>query len=234
MLEAKNITKSYNSAQVCTTVLKNVSFQIDKGEFVCFAGRSGSGKSTLLNIMSTLMPADEGKIIYNGASIQSLSERKINEIRHNDFSMIFQFHHLFPYLTAIENIMLPYMKSIKPVTLAAKKEAIEALAKVGLADKADRLPNQLSGGEQQRVAIARGIVKRPKILFADEPTGSLDKNNGDDIINLLKELNNDGLTILMVTHQQEYMSIGHRKIELMDGEIKQIEKSQLYYINKRE
>lgn len=222
MLKIQNVYKSYQGSGVSTQVLNGVSLEVGKGEFACLLGRSGSGKSTLLNIMSTLLNADKGEITYLGRPFSSMSASETDRFRKDEAAMIFQFHHLMPYMTAFENVMLPFLSSLKPASGAEKQRAYEALAKVGLQGKEKRLPSQLSGGEQQRVAIARAIVGRPNILFADEPTGSLDKANGDTVLDILRELNKEGLTIVMVTHQRDYAAGADKIIELSDGNIEKI------------
>ena len=186
-------------------------------DFTCIIGRSGSGKSTLLNILSTLLRPDSGSVVYNGKDLGKASAGEINNIRRNEFSIVFQAFHLFPYLTVLENVLLPYLSGVVPVSGRARERALAMIERVGLKGKENRLPGKLSGGEQQRVSIARALVKQPKILFADEPTGSLDINTGKDIIELLKELNNEGLAIVMVTHALEYTSYADRVIEMKDG-----------------
>lgn len=219
MLKIDNIYKSYTGNGVVTQVLKGVSLNIDMGEFVCLTGRSGSGKSTLLNIMSTLLGADKGGIAYFGKPYSSMKKREIDRFRREEAAMIFQFHHLMPYMSAFENVMLPFLSKLKPAGKAEKESAYEALNAVGLAGKEKRLPSQLSGGEQQRVAIARAIVSKPKILFADEPTGSLDRANGEAVLDILHKLNKGGLTVVMVTHQPDYAESADKIIELSDGSI---------------
>lgn len=222
MLRVKNIYKSYRSDGEENLVLKNLSFEIKKGEFVSILGRSGSGKSTLLSVLSTLLKPDKGDIIFDGTNIVSLKEKSLNRLRMKDFSIIFQFHHLMPYMTAIENVLLPFMNKFSKIEDETYQKAKLALERVGLKGKEGRLPGQLSGGEQQRVAIARAIVKSPKIVFADEPTGSLDKKNGEEIIKILQELNNEGLGVVMVTHEPEYTKHSHLVICMEDGEITNI------------
>lgn len=222
MLTVKNIYKSYRSDGEENLVLKNLSFEIKKGEFVSILGRSGSGKSTLLSVLSTLLRPDKGDIMFEGTNIVSLKESSLNRLRMHDFSIIFQFHHLMPYMTAIENVLLPFMNKFSKIEDANYQKAKTALEKVGLKGKQDRLPGQLSGGEQQRVAIARAIVKSPKVVFADEPTGSLDKKNGGEIIKILHGLNGDGLGVVMVTHEPEYTQHSQRVIYMEDGEITDI------------
>lgn len=217
MISAKNITKTFTSDSMKVPVLKGVSVGIKEGEFVSIVGRSGSGKTTLLNVLSTLVMPDEGEILYQKDNLTTLPEKRLNNLRNSDFAVIFQFHHLLPYLSVLENTLLPFMQSIKPVKKRAMDRARECLSRVGLSDKIHRLPGKLSGGEQQRVAIARALVKSSKVLFADEPTGSLDKKTGEQIMSLLSELNDEGLTIVMVTHEPAYASLAQRTIHIEDG-----------------
>ena len=219
MLTVKDITKSYTTDNITTSVLDSVSLQVDKNDFTCVVGRSGSGKSTLLNIMSTLQKPDSGGVFYNGVNLVNVKNREIDKVRRTDFSIIFQSFHLFPYLTVFENVLLPFLSRIKPVGSSEKSMAVDIIKRVGLDGKENRLPGNLSGGEQQRVSIARALVKQPKILFADEPTGSLDIKTGKAIIELLKELNDDGLSIVMVTHALEYTSYANKIIQMEDGRI---------------
>ncbi|MDX9895412.1 MAG: ABC transporter ATP-binding protein [Desulfofustis sp.] len=219
MLSAQNISKSFITDNKVVSVLKNISVAIEEGEFVSIVGRSGSGKTTLLNVMSTLVRPDSGELHYGEENLSALPEKRLNKLRQSDFSAIFQFHHLLPYLTVLENTLLPFMQSVRPVKKSAMEKARGCLERVGLADKADRLPGNLSGGEQQRVAIARALVKSSKVLFADEPTGSLDKGTGEKIMGLLSELHNDGLTVVMVTHDPVYAGMAARSVYLEDGVI---------------
>jgi putative ABC transport system ATP-binding protein len=215
MLQAIDVSKTFGD----TPILRGVSVDIANGEFACIVGRSGSGKSTLLNVLSTLLKPDQGQVVYQGNVVSAMSEGQINGLRHKDFSIIFQLHHLLPYLTALENVMLPYMNSLKPVSEEIRLKARKCLDRVGLTGKEDRLPGKLSGGEQQRVAIARALVKSPGVMFADEPTGSLDKKNGDGIIELLRDLNGEGVTLVMVTHDMGYARLAGRTVVMEDGSI---------------
>ena len=217
MISARNIYKSFITDGQQVPVLKGVSVDIDQGEFVSIVGRSGSGKSTLLNVLSTLVGADDGELHYYEENLCRMPEQRLNRLRQSDFSIIFQFHHLLPYLTVLENVLLPHMKSLRGISKKAVEEARDCLARVGLADKAERLPGQLSGGEQQRVAIARALGKSSRVLFADEPTGSLDKGTGEQIMELLAELNRDGMSIIMVTHDPAYAELAQRSIRIEDG-----------------
>ncbi len=225
MLKADNIMKSFQSDGSPTLALSGVSLTIEAGQFVSVVGRSGSGKTTFLNILSTLLAPDSGTLTYDSTDLTNLSEREMNDLRHNDFAVIFQFHHLLPYLTALENTLLPFMNTISSVTPAQMEKAHQCLARVGLSGKHDRLPSMLSGGEQQRVAIARALVKDARILFADEPTGSLDKATGEGIMELLQKLNSEGLAVVMVTHNQSYSTYADTVVEMEDGKVKGIQTS---------
>lgn len=219
MLSAKNIEKNFIDESSCVPVLKKVSVNIADGEFVSITGRSGSGKTTLLNVLSTLVRPDGGELVYRGDELSGAAEPVLNRLRKSDFSVIFQFHHLLPYFTALENTLLPFMNSVRPVPKEIVEKGRECLDQVGLADKAERLPGRLSGGEQQRVAIARALVKSSKVLFADEPTGSLDKKTGGTIMQLLADLHAGGLSVVMVTHEPAYAAIAERIIRLEDGQL---------------
>jgi len=220
VLVVENVVKAYDPTVSEAKALDGVSLTIPQGVFACIVGRSGSGKSTLLNVLSTLLKPDAGRILYNGRDLGRMSEHELDTLRSSDFSMIFQLHHLLPYLTALENVLVPFMKGLKPISAERRKTAVACLERVGLAGKHDRLPGKLSGGEQQRVAIARALVVSPRVLFADEPTGSLDKKTGDAVMALLKELNAEGITMVMVSHQAEYAALASQVIELEDGRVK--------------
>lgn len=217
MLEAKNIIKTFNSEGVDTQALGGVDITVNPGEFVSIVGRSGSGKTTFLNILSTLLSPDSGEILYKGEDVTTFSPARLNHLRQKDFSVVFQFHYLLPYLSARENVLLPYMKGLAPVSKEAKFRADACLERVGLAGKGSKIPGHLSGGEQQRVAIARALVKDSTLLFADEPTGNLDKTTGESVMELLTDLKNDGLSIVMVTHDDEYAALADRMVRMADG-----------------
>lgn len=219
MLEAKNIIKTFNSEGVETQALAGVDLTVTPGEFVSIVGRSGSGKTTFLNILSTLLAPDSGEILYGGEDVTELSAARLNQLRQKDFSVVFQFHYLLPYLSARENVLLPYMKGLGPVSKDAKLRADQCLERVGLGGKGSKIPGHLSGGEQQRVAIARALVKESTVLFADEPTGNLDKGTGDSVMDLLADLKNDGLSIVMVTHDTEYATRADRVVQMADGKV---------------
>ena len=219
MICAQMIEKHFVTDGLPVPVLRGVSVDIGDNEFVSIVGRSGSGKTTLLNVLSTLVRPDSGQLRYGDEDLSTLPERRHNRLRQSDFSVIFQFHHLLPYLTVLENTLLPFMQSMRPVTREVTRRAAACLERVGLADKANRLPGNLSGGEQQRVAIARALVKESRVLFADEPTGSLDKKTGERIMNLLSDLHQEGLAIVMVTHDPLYAARAGRIIHIEDGMI---------------
>ncbi|MBI5519279.1 MAG: ABC transporter ATP-binding protein [Desulfovibrio sp.] len=217
ILLASGVTKTFTQDGLAAQALKGVSLSVGQGEFVSIVGRSGSGKSTLLSVLSTLLKPDQGQIIYNSADLAQATEAEINAVRHRDFAVIFQFHYLLPYLTALENTLLPFMRGLRPVSAEQRRRGLECLERVGLADKAARLPGQLSGGEQQRVAIARALVKDARILFADEPTGSLDSATGATVMELLAGIRGDGLSVVMVTHNEDYARLADRVVRMEDG-----------------
>ena len=219
MIEAFGIGKTFRSNGSEIHALRDVSLSVRDGEFVSIAGRSGSGKTTLLNVLSTLMRPDSGTIRYDGRVAASMDARELDALRKNEIAMVFQFHYLLPYLTAIENVALPFMDSMIPVSRDRTDHAMRCLSRVGLKGKEHRLPGQLSGGEQQRVAIARALVTSAKILFADEPTGSLDKGTGREIMELIRGFTDDGLSVVMVTHDREYASVADRVVSMEDGRI---------------
>ena len=219
MLLAEDVIKSYAAKDQAAPVLRGVSLSVSPGEFVCIVGRSGSGKSTQLNNLSSLISPDARTERYKGRDLAAMGEGERNKLRATDFSMVFQMHHLLPYLTARENVLAPFLSGLRPVSAARRRQALACLDRVGLADKADRLPGALSGGERQRVAIARALVTEPGIVFADEPTGSLDGDTGGQIMDILSRLNADGLTVVMVTHEPDYAAMASRVVEMRDGRI---------------
>lgn len=215
MLSAKNIVKSYGNLQV----LKGVSLDISQGEIVSIIGSSGAGKSTLLHIIGTLDTPDSGEIFLRNERVDQLSGKKLAAFRNTHMGFVFQFHHLLPEFTALENVCIPGWLSGK------KKKAVEARAKelldtLGLKDRVDNKPNALSGGEQQRVAVARSLINKPDIVFADEPTGNLDSQNARELHRLFADLRNKhGQTFLIVTHNEELAQMSDRVLHMKDGKM---------------
>lgn len=203
LISAENISKSYNSSFKELEVLKNCSITINEGDYVSILGSSGAGKSTFLNIIASLDKPDSGTIKYhfdNGIDIFQLNDKELSKIRNKEIGFIFQFHHLLPEFTALENVLIPAIISSSK-TKRAKEKAKELLNIVGLGDRFSHTPSQLSGGEQQRVAIARSLINEPKIIFADEPTGNLDKKNSEKILELISDLQSSmNLTFINATH----------------------------------
>ena len=218
MIQVKNLTKTYANGKIETHVLKGINLEVKTGEFLAIMGKSGAGKSTLMYQMSILDEPTSGEIIIDGVDILSLSIREKTEFRLNRLGYVFQDYALVPELTSLENIMIPLlMRGLD--TSSAKKRALEALESVGLVNKDKNLPSQLSGGEQQRVSIARAVAQDPIILFADEPTANLDSASSANIVDVLMDLNKRGQTIVMVTHEKEYTNHCNRIIFLEDGKI---------------
>jgi len=216
LIEIRGIGKDYQDGETKVQAIKEMDFFIDDGEFVAIMGQSGSGKSTLLSILGGLNRPSRGKVLLDTLDVYDLSSEQLADLRSEYIGVIFQSFQLIPYLTVLENVKMP-MAITGRKGKEQDKMAREVLEKVGLANKADRLPDQLSGGEQERVAIARAIVNKPPILLADEPTGSLDSKTADEILNLLKELNDEGQTIIMVTHNPDACRDTTRTIQVKDG-----------------
>lgn len=218
MISLKDIKKIYKSMGDEVQALKSVSLDIMKGESVSVMGHSGSGKSTLLSIMGALNPPTSGIIEIDGIEIYKLSQERLADFRREYLGFVFQQFQLIPYLTAHENVMLP-LTTTKRSNKEKREMAELVLERVGLKNKMNRLPNQLSGGEQERVAIARAIVNEPPLILADEPTGSLDTKTGDEIMELFQKLNQEGLTVLMVTHNPDNTKYLGRTIVMKDGRL---------------
>ena len=216
IITVDNINKTYKNGSLELQVLKNISFKVDKGEFLAIMGSSGSGKSTMMNILGCLDNQYEGKYILDGIDISKSSENELSEIRNKKIGFIFQSFNLLPRLTALENVELPLIYSSVPKE-ERHKRANELLEMVGLKERTHHRPNELSGG--QRVAIARALVNNPSIILADEPTGNLDSKSEAEIIEILQKLNKMGKTIVIVTHEPNIGEIAQRKIVFKDGEI---------------
>lgn len=217
-IELKNVKKIFHAGDEEYAALKGISLGINSGEFVAVMGPSGSGKSTLLSLMGGLSKATSGVVSIDGIDLASLSHNRLSDFRREYLGFVFQSFYLVPYLTAVENVMLPL--TIQPgLNGTGQARALEALARVGLDSKAGRLPSQLSGGEQERVAIARAIVNKPALILADEPTGNLDTRTGDKVLEMLEGLHAEGHTIVMVTHSTENAKRAGRTIEIRDGEV---------------
>lgn len=218
MIRIKNLHKSYPIGKSSLHVLKGIDLHIKEGEFVSIMGASGSGKSTLLNIVGLLDEHDEGDYYLNGQLIKNLNEKKGAILRNKFLGFVFQSFNLISYKTALENVALPlYYKGIG--RKERQKTALEYLDKVGLKDWATHLPNELSGGQKQRVAIARALVTKPKVVLADEPTGALDSTTSDSVMDLLKEINDEGMTVFVITHEEEIAAQTDRIVRLKDGVI---------------
>jgi putative ABC transport system ATP-binding protein len=216
----ENITKVYesNGESAAVRVLSDVNTDIAEGEFVCLMGPSGSGKSTLLTIVGAMNHPTTGRVLVDDIDVYGLADEKRADFRREYLGFVFQQHHLMPYLNAIENAMLP-LATANLSTKEKRERAMSVLERVSLADKALRLPNQLSGGEQGRLAIARAIVNDPPLILADEPTGSLDTKTGREVMEVFLKLNAQGQTVFMVTHNPENSALAHRIINIVDGRI---------------
>lgn len=216
MIKLENLHKSYPIGKDSLHVLKGINLHIKEGEFVSIMGSSGSGKSTLLNIVGLLDGHDEGEYYLNGKLIANLDEKKAAILRNKFLGFVFQSFNLISYKTALENIALPlYYKGIN--RKERQKIAMEYLEKVDLKDWADHLPSELSGGQKQRIAIARALVTQPKVVLADEPTGALDSTTSQSVMELLKEINNEGMTVFVITHEEDIAAQTDRIVRLKDG-----------------
>lgn len=215
MIEIKGVTKNFGSLQV----LKGIDLRIEKGEIVSIVGPSGAGKTTLLQILGTLDKPDSGSVVVDGIETSTLSTNKLSEFRNTHLGFVFQFHQLLPEFTAIENIMIPaYIAGMKPKETRSRAE--ELLEFMGLSDRATHKPNELSGGEKQRVAVARALMNNPAVILADEPSGSLDSKNKEELHKLFFELRDKfGQTFVIVTHDETLATLTDRTIHLKDGRI---------------
>ncbi len=215
ILEAKHISKSYGELQV----LLDVSLTIDSGEIISIVGASGAGKSTLLHILGTLDQPDSGDLIINDTKVHELSANEIAAFRNQQIGFIFQFHHLLPEFTALENVCIPGFIQ-KRNTETVNQEAVQLLEILGVADRKDHKPSELSGGEQQRVAVARALINKPSIVLADEPSGNLDRSNSTTLYNLMSQLRTElDQSFLIVTHDEELAHKADRTLHMIDGEM---------------
>ncbi len=217
IIQARDIHKTYHTGAVAVQALRGIDLSVKKGEMVAVMGPSGCGKTTLLNCLSGLDHVDSGEITIEGASLSAMTDRERTDYRARRMGFVFQFYNLLPVLSAVENVELPLLVAgVRPGE--ARSQALEALAQVGLADRADHRPTALSGGERQRTTIARSLVNRPAIVWADEPTGDLDSETADDIMNLLVRLNAEaGLTFILVTHARQVGERCSRLVRMRDG-----------------
>ncbi len=216
MIKAIDIHKSYGNLHV----LKGVNFEVKKGEVVTIVGKSGAGKSTLLHILGTLDRANKGELLINDTSVLQLNEKELSHFRNTNIGFIFQFHHLLPEFTALENVCIPaFIQNVSEVE--ARKRAAELLQYLGLGDRMEHKPTELSGGEQQRVAVARALMNKPAIVFADEPSGNLDSATSKELHELLFQLRDDfQQTFVIVTHNEELARMSDRTVVMEDGNLK--------------
>jgi putative ABC transport system ATP-binding protein len=216
---ARDLSKTFGAGQAAVKAVSNISFEIASGEFVSIMGESGSGKSTLLGILGAMNAPTSGRLVVDGIDIYGLNVEKQADFRREYLGFVFQGFHLVPYLTVLENVMLPL--AVMPLGKKRKQQmASHALSQVGLAEKAFRLPGEISGGEKERTAMARAIVNEPPILLADEPSGNLDSKNSAELMALFEKFNASGMTIIMVTHSMECAAYAKRRMIISDGRLK--------------
>lgn len=218
MIKIQNVSKIYNSTEVATKALDDVSFEIKKGEFVAIIGPSGSGKSTLMHIIGALDLPSSGSYSINGTDISRMSDDELSEIRNKEIGFVFQSYNLLPRISALENVILP-MKYAGIEKTKRDERGLEVLTAVGLENKLQNKPNQLSGGQKQRVAIARALSMKPSIILADEPTGNLPTNQTNEIMDIFENLNQQGNTIIIITHEEAVAKRAKRVISIVDGKI---------------
>ena len=218
MIKTENLTKIYRTDEVETTTLNEVSIEIKAGEFVSIMGPSGCGKSTLMNILGMIDNPSGGQYTFLDQEVHNYSERQRSDLRKNNIGFIFQSFNLIDELTVFENVELPLIYT-KVGSAERKQRVEEVLEKMNMMHRRNHFPQQLSGGQQQRVAVGRAIINNPKLILADEPTGNLDSNNGDDVMKTLVKLNQEGATIIMVTHSQYCAEFGNRIIRMLDGQV---------------
>lgn len=218
MIQLEDITKTYQMGELELQVLKGISLKVTRGEFIAIMGASGSGKSTLMNIIGCLDRSTTGDYFLDDLNIQEYSDEELAEIRNQKIGFVFQSFNLLPRLSAIENVELPMLYSQVP-TKERSRRAVEALTRLGLGDRTHHKPKELSGGQQQRVSIARALVNQPSIVLADEPTGALDSKTSLEIMGLFQELHSQGITLVVITHDEEVAEYARRVVILRDGEV---------------
>ncbi|WP_456389575.1 ABC transporter ATP-binding protein [Hydrogenimonas sp.] len=216
LIECQNIVKRFKTGDIETTVLKGVDLQIEEGEFVAVMGSSGSGKSTLLYILGCLDRPTFGRYLLEGKEVGAMDDDTLSHIRNEMFGFVFQAFYLVPYLSVLDNVRIPTLYSKRAKT---KKDAVALLEKLQLGSRIDFMPDQLSGGQKQRVAIARALINDPRVIFADEPTGQLDSENARNVMEILKNLNEEGRTIVLVTHDPVMAAYATRIVRIKDGQI---------------
>jgi len=217
ILQSKNIDKSFSNGKTKLSVLKNFSLDVEVGQIITIMGQSGSGKTTALNILGTLDQSDSGELTINGTQVHDMNETELSTIRNRDIGFVFQFHHLLPEFSAIENILMPtWINGVDD----RRDRALDLIEKMGLSERKDHFPGQLSGGERSRVAVARALMNKPTLVLADEPTGSLDEKNANKLIDLLSKINKDfHQTIVLTTHNPKIARIGHKQFFLKNGSL---------------
>ena len=218
IVELRDICKDYQQGKEPVRVLKNVNLTVDRGEYLAIMGPSGSGKTTLMNLIGCLDVPTSGEYILDGMNLRDLSDNALADIRNRHIGFVFQSFHLLPKMDALDNVALPLLYAGVPQK-ERRQRAKEALEAVGLGDRLDFLPNQLSGGQCQRVAIARAMVTKPDLLLADEPTGALDSKSGQQIMDIFRQLSRDGMTIIMITHEQAVADCARKCYHILDGEL---------------
>jgi putative ABC transport system ATP-binding protein len=219
LISVQNLSKTYESEEVKTQAVKNLSFNVEKGEFVSIMGPSGSGKSTLMQMLGMLDRASEGTYLFEGKNVNDFSDDELAVLRNKKIGFVFQSFNLLPRTSVMENVELPLLYDEDHLELKNEEKIMNALKAVGMDHRAQYLSNQLSGGEKQRVAIARALVNNPEIIFADEPTGNLDSKSGLQVMRILQQLNNTGHTVILVTHETYTAQHAKRIISMKDGEI---------------
>ena len=220
LIEAAGLKKSYRMGRQTLEVLRGVNLEVRRGELAVIVGPSGAGKSTLLHLLGGLDRPTEGRVKFEGKELYMLRDRELSRVRNRSLGFVFQFYHLVPELTALENVMMPAWIAGGAQARRAREEARRLLAEVGLMARADHLPSELSGGEQQRVAVARALMNRPRVVFCDEPTGNLDSRTGAAILELLLKLNREqGTTLVVVTHEPAITKVAKRVYSLKDGQL---------------